>query len=434
MDGVQKERELIKKASHRIWRGTRRKGAFEKVRDSHVLKPQFHAVIVDLKKARNFRVGETPVENKANKAAVVGNAPSKSQKEESTTLHSGKEDRQNRQKNAGPSSVEVDNQQNGSQAKKVVQEGEPAKSKYSKISNVDPSGVLPIENGSRASIPQTSSDESGDVDKRRASDKNKDVNKKITHQKIESVPPNDSLHRGKKKQKLEGGALDKDLKRSPLTENGAAAVLKSLAQFTSPRVEPPKPKGHVLARSSWNSLEISEATRDLTKGDAVDAWSDPTANLPGGWVTCSVEDVKVLESGACAPYFAFLQLKFENLSLRHPNGGREFYQEWRPLAVRVPSSGAPQYKIQVRYCDAGARRNAVFEKNDRIEVLIDHLWCPGMLIESPEGNQYCSVALDTPPLSQPDGIVRQPLSKVRHAHPEEENWQGMLQEIQAHHD
>lgn len=236
-----------------------------------------------------------------------------------------------------------------------------------------------------------------------------------------------------------------DRSRSPLSENGAAAVLKTLSkperissllntaeqgpsasagvQRKKPSTVPPRSRG------TWNSLELSEISRNMATGDALEVWVDPAVASPGGWARCTLLDMTVLETGACPPYFAFVLVQFDDMRV-DTLSGPIYYKEWRPLALKMPSSGAPCYRVHLRLPNSSQRRGTNFEKGDRVEVKVGSYWCPATLMSTPLDEEYVAkVVFDEPSNVSNSEDEDVPITHLRKGREDEDSWFGMLQPI-----
>lgn len=364
--------ETISITDRRIWRGTLKKEAFFYYEEGQAYYPKFESVAVDLNKARNFAL---PAER---------GSGSKSQ---------------DKKEQASKSEKEIETKQI---EKKSVVEDLPKNTKDKKVEdrNSQEDGKRKRESLSQGRVAQA------------------------TETKSKEAPGSSAQNtaEGSKPKKTRSGI-------SPLTENGAAAVLKKLAS-TAPMPPIIKPSDAGLPRKSWKSLELSEAARNLAPGDSVEAWVEATGSRPGGWIRCTLMEMTVLESGACSPYFAFLHLKFDLISFSDENNEKRVYhEEWRPLASTTATGDAPRYIIHVRVSDSAKRRSSELQPGDRVEVLDSNVWCPGSLKGSSYETMTCVVILDHPSLDKKTGTTNVPLSRVRKAHPYETEWHGMLREV-----
>ena len=361
--------ETISIEDRRIWRGTLKKEAFFYYEQGQAYYPKFQSVAVDLNKARNFTL---PADKGGSKSHDRKEQASKSEKQ-----------------------IQIEQKSNVKDTSATVKGKKPEEKKSQE------DGKRKRESPSQGGVA------SG------AETKSKEALGTSAHNTAE----------GSKSKKTRSGV-------SPLTENGAAAVLKKLASTTPmPPIAKKQPEAG-LPRKSWKSLELSAAARNLAPGDSVEAWVEATGSRPGGWIRCTLMEMTVLESGACSPYFAFLHLKFDLISFSDENNDKRVYhEEWRPLASTTASADAPRYIIHVRASDAAKRRSSELQPGDRVEVLESNVWCPGTLKGSSYETMTCAVILDHPSLDKKTATTNVPLSRVRKAHPYETEWHGMLREV-----
>jgi hypothetical protein len=361
--------EIISIQDRRIWRGTLKKESFFYYEQGKAYYPKFQSVAVDLNKARNFAL---PADKDGSKSQDKKEQASKSEKQIQAEKRNAIEDSSTAVKNKKPEEKKA--QEDGKRKRESLSQGGV------------PSGT---EAKSKEAI-GTSAQNTAE---------------------------------GSKSKRTRSGV-------SPLTENGAAAVLKKLASTTPmPPVAKKQPEAG-LPRKSWKSLELSAAARNLAPGDSVEAWVEATGSRPGGWIRCTLMEMTVLESGACSPYFAFLHVKFDLISFSDENNDKRVYhEEWRPLASTTASGDAPRYIIHVRASDAAKRRSSELQPGDRVEVLESNVWCPGTLKGSSYETMTCVVILDHPSLDKKTATTNVPLSRVRKAHPFETEWHGMLREV-----
>lgn len=362
--------ETISIKDKRIWRGTLKKESFFYYEEGQAYYPKFESVAVDLNKARNFAL-----------PADKGGSGSKSQTKKEQASKSDKEIRAEKKSNVEESPKTVKG--------KKAEDKKPQEDGKRKRDSVSQGGVAPATEIKSKEALGTSAQ---------------------------------NIAEGSKPQKTRSGV-------SPLTENGAAAVLKKLAS-TSPMPPIAKPSEAGLPRKSWKSLELSAAARNLAPGDSVEAWVEATGSRPGGWIRCTLMEMTVLESGACSPYYAFLHLKFDLISFSDENKEKRVYhEEWRPLASTTASGDAPRYIVHVRVSDSAKRRSSELQPGDRVEVLESNVWCPGTLKGSSYETMTGVVILDHPSLDKKTAITNVPFSRVRKAHPYETEWHGMLREV-----
>lgn len=242
------------------------------------------------------------------------------------------------------------------------------------------------------------------------SQKSKDDSKK---RKAEVATPN-----GKKSKVMKTVPGSK----APLSDNSAANVLKTLANLPPPK-EPPKKSKSPVEEPNIAMLQMTEKARNISKGDIVEVWMNATQKSPGGWVPGTVCEVCILEAGALPPYFAFILVSFNGLKFPTADPDREFYREWRTLALPIQSENSQTYQIQVRIPQHG-RRDGSLTKGTRVEAFYNDVNCPGT-IEKVESGLY-RVAFDEPSLNGQVKFASLAQSVLRLAHKDDQAFHGML--------
>lgn len=374
---MQGEQEEIRLSSQRIWKGSTAQGIFIESGDSFF--PTFHRIAIDLSRKDEIKKF---LEGRKRKSSSAVKAP----KEAGHTEAIGKK------KIRGEST-------------RITQSGKSIAS-------------TSLENGEQndTHIGKGQGAPSGAHEMPEDTEQRKDGRKSVIR-----APPSPS-EQGKGHKRLE----DKETRKSPMSDDGAAAVLSGLANVESAK-EATVPTSHKCVNliKSWRALQVTDAARVLTVGDRVEIWVDATRNSPGGWVGGTVCDLCILNLGASAPHFAFILARFDSLRLAFDG---KCYLEWRPLAVKVPSSDAPAYQIQVRI-PSSQPRGASFAKGDRAEALIDDVWCPGTITSI--GEHLCHIIFDCPALDKDHVRGDHCLTFVRRPHGLEDYFYGMLKEFSA---
>lgn len=370
---MQDEQEEIRLSSPRIWRGSTAQGIFIESGDSFF--PMFHRIAVDLSKREEIK---RFLESRKRKSISTVESPEETVRPEAT--------------------------------------------RNTRTESTAQPGMRTSEDRVESSEDEEENDSSMENDQEAPSD-SKEMQEDTVRGKDGKKSAMRASARDSKEARVRKSAKLKEIRKSPMSDDGAAEVLSGLANLGSEKATVPTTHKCVNPIKSWRALQVTDATRTLTTGDRIEIWANATKKSPGGWVGGTVCDLSILNSGESAPYFAFILARLDSLRVAFDG---ECYLEWRPLAVKVPSSDAPAYQMQVRIPSSQPRGDS-FMKGDRVEALVDDVWCPGTITAI--GEHLCNITFDCPALDKDNIRGNHCLTFVRRAHGLEEHFYGMLKEF-----